>query len=179
MIKHRLQLPELMRELKLPMIAAEIGVASGLFSRDLLEQGIELLYSVDAWTKLDQKGDGGFPQSWHDENYRSTIELLRKFKEKPIILKGVSNEMAKKVADNTLGLLYLDGDHSYEGVMKDLHSWYDKVVKGGIIASHDFLNEDYKVKEAFTDFCISKDIREIILIPENKTEDAGGYFFKP
>lgn len=34
-------------------------------------------------------------------------------------------------------LLWIDGDHSYEGCMSDLTNWYDKVVPGGHILFHD------------------------------------------
>ncbi len=34
-------------------------------------------------------------------------------------------------------LLFVDGDHSYEGCTKDLQNWFDKVVVGGHILLHD------------------------------------------
>lgn len=174
-IKHRIQLPQLLRELGLPSIGVEIGVAEGFSSRDFLENGLEKLYSVDAWKKLEQNGDGGFPQDWHDRNYNDTVKRLAPFKERSIILKGLSSEMVNKVKDNSIGLLYLDGDHSYDGVMSDLKLWFPKVVSGGVIAGHDYLMQHYGVHQAVHEFAPT----QVNLIPEHKNEDAGFYFLKP
>lgn len=39
--------------------------------------------------------------------------------------------------DRPIGLLWIDGDHSYESVRHDFFSWEPKVVESGIIALHD------------------------------------------
>lgn len=171
-IKHRIQLPQLIKELGLPSIGVEIGVAEGFSSKDFLENGLEKLYSIDAWKTLEQAGDGGFSQEWHDKNYRDAVARLAPFKERSIILRGLSSEMVDKVKDNSIGLLYLDGDHSYEGVMNDLKLWSPKVVRGGIIAGHDYLMTAYGVNRAVNEFAKSK----VHLISEHKNEDAGFYF---
>ena len=49
---------------------------------------------------------------------------------------------AKEFEDNTLDFVYLDGDHSYNAVKDDLHSWYPKLKVGGVICGHDFSVED-------------------------------------
>lgn len=174
-IKHRVQLPQLLKELNLPSIGVEIGVAEGFSSKDFLENGLEKLYSVDAWKKLDQSGDGGNDQEWHDKNYNDAVKRLSPFKERSVILRGLSQDMVDKVKDDSIGLLYLDGDHSYEGVKRDLNLWYRKVVSGGIVAGHDYLMHHYGVKRAVHEFAQT----EIHLIPEHKNEDAGFYFIKP
>lgn len=178
-INYRANLVDLLKYLNLPLVAAEIGVAEGNFSRDLLEAGLEKLYSVDAWKTLPQAGDGGHDQEWHNKNYASAIYKLDKYKEKSIVLRGVSHEMVKQVPDNSLGLAYFDGDHSYLGVIENLEDWYPKVVSGGIISSHDYEMEQYGVKQAFKYFCEKIGVTEIHLLPENKKEDAGAFFIKP
>lgn len=176
-VRLRAQLPELMKHLGLPMIAVEVGVASGLFSRDLLVNGIDKLYSVDAWRTLNQSGDAASDQKWHNDNYDNTVKLLTPFGERSIILRGLCDEMAKEVPDNSLGLVYLDGDHSYEGVMRDIAKWYPKLVVGGIISTHDYENPAYGTKKAFTEFANENGL-EIYLLPENKSEDAGAFLIK-
>jgi MMP 1-O-methyltransferase len=37
----------------------------------------------------------------------------------------------------TIGMLWIDGDHSYEAVAKDFYGWTPFVVEGGVIALHD------------------------------------------
>lgn len=173
-IRYRRDIPALMKELGLPMIGAEIGVAEGYFSNDLLEQGLEKLYSVDAWMTLNVKGDGASSQVWHDKNYQAAIDRLAKHGNKSIILRGISEAMSIRVADDHLGLLYLDAGHSYEDVFKDLTVWYPKVVNGGIISGHDYENRSYGVKQAVQDFTHGR--FKVYTIPENKAEDAGFIF---
>jgi len=43
---------------------------------------------------------------------------------------------------NQLDFIFIDGDHSYEGVKKDFEMYSPLVKKRGIIAFHDIVNED-------------------------------------
>lgn len=49
-----------------------------------------------------------------------------------------SVDASKLYADASLDLVYLDGDHSYDGVRSDIDAWLPKVRSGGILAGHDF-----------------------------------------
>ncbi len=40
--------------------------------------------------------------------------------------------------DQSIDIVYVDADHSYEGVTKDLELWTPKVKTGGIISGHDY-----------------------------------------
>lgn len=178
-ITYRRNLYKLLQHYELPHIVAEIRVAEGLFSRDMLEWGIELLFCVDNWGHIPgTKGDGNNPTEWHERNRQQAMERLKPWdeKDKVIYLQGFSREMCQRVNDGILGLLYLDGDHSYDGVMQDLKSWYEKVAPGGIIAGHDFINANYGVADAVQDFCGER--LKIHLINEDKPEDAGFWFQK-
>lgn len=177
-VKHRIQLPQLVKELGLPSIGVEVGVAEGFSSKDFLENGLHTLYSVDAWTTLNQKGDGGYEQEWHDKNYADAVARLNRFKDRSIIIRGLSQDVAANFEDESIGFLYLDGDHSYEGVKRDLEAWYPKVVKGGIVSGHDYMAGQYGVNQAVNEFANSLGVR-VETIPENKSDDAGFYFIKP
>jgi len=156
--------------------AAEIGVAEGNFSHDLLQAGIPHLYMVDNWATIKNvKGDGNFAQHWHDKNFKRAKEQVQEFTDRYKILKGMSTHMATYVADESLSMVYLDADHSYEGALNDLTAWYPKVKPGGIIAGHDYLNPSYGIREAVSTFT---NITPIV-IPENNSADASYYFIKP
>ena len=47
------------------------------------------------------------------------------------------SQMVAKLWDKPISLLFIDGDHSYEGVKKDTLSWEPFVKKGGTILFHD------------------------------------------
>jgi len=175
-IKHRVNLIDLLKFYNLHNLpCAEIGVAEGFFSHDMLNWGIAKLYMVDNWGHIPNvTGDGNFDKTWHDKNLQKAVDRVAKFGEKAVILRGLSVEMAKQVPDNSLGLVYIDANHSYDGVMADLQAWQPKVVQGGIIAGHDYLSPQYGVKKAVTDFCNGR--YGVYTIPELKQEDAGFYF---
>jgi hypothetical protein len=171
-IRYRRDLHKII-DLSLP--AAEIGVAEGYFSADILSWGVHKLYMVDNWGTLPVKGDGGNPQSWHERNYIEALERTSKYNRK--VLRGISWEMAGMVEDNSLGFINIDCDHSYEGVTNDINAWWPKLVKGGVMAFHDYENNAYGVKTAVTEFCRANSI-EINLLPEDKIADAGCYIIK-
>jgi len=179
-IKNRIQLVDLLKELNLPLIACEVGVAQGLFSEDLLNQGLERLYSIDNWGKIHGvTGDGAFHEIWHLKNHAAAQERLSKFGSKSVILKGMSAYMANYINKESIGLIYIDANHSFEGVKEDIQAFYPKLVVGGVMAFHDYENDiDYGVKSAVREFCEPRNI-EIHLIPENSKQDAGAFFIKP
>jgi hypothetical protein len=175
MIKKRIELVTLLpRE----SVAAEIGVAEGNFSRDLLAAGVGKLYSIDNWGHIpNATGDGNFPQEWHDENYRMAKEKLFPFRDRSVILRGISWRIPHYIKNESLDLLYLDGAHYYEGVKMDLDVYIDKVKRGGIVAGHDYLSPDYGVNQAVNEFCSKYGVSPIV-IPEESPADAGFYFIK-
>lgn len=147
-INSRSQLVELMKHLGLPLVAVEVGVAEGNFSTELISMGIEKLYLVDIWETVPFiDGCASFEQEWHNENYKKVVELFGD-NPKVEILKGFSHKMAANVKDGSLGLAYIDGDHTYQGAKADIKTWWPKLVLGGIMAFHDYSNPDYGVKRA-------------------------------
>ena len=60
-----------------------------------------------------------------------------------------------------LDFLFVDGDHSYEGIKGDWEAWSEHILRGGIVALHDSINcESPNVgSEIFTQEVIKKDDR--------------------
>lgn len=179
MITYRTQLPDLMREHGLPMTAAEIGVAEGFNSNDLLQNGIEKLWMIDIWQHEKVQGDGSMPEEWHNKNYTQAMERVAPFGDKAVPMKGFSKDMALQIPDESLGLVYIDAGHSYEDCLLDLQTWFPKLVRGGVMAGHDYLNRSYGVYPAVWNFTMGGRMYEVFTIKEDKDEDAGFYFFKP
>ncbi len=72
-----------------------------------------------------------------------------------------SEEACTNFENESVDLVYLDGDHSYEGVMKDIQCWWTKVTKGGYLGGHDY---DYPslpfgVKRAVDEFVKEKNLK--------------------
>jgi GR25 family glycosyltransferase involved in LPS biosynthesis len=179
-IKHRADLPFLLKKLGITGPSIELGVAQGWFSGDLLDRGVEFLYCVDFWGHIPGiRGDGNFPQEWHDKNYEMTVEHLSKHKNVSI-LRMMTVEASREFPDNSFALIYHDADHSYQGVKKDIEAYWPKLKPGGIMAFHDAFSDSptYGVKKAVEDFIGDRDI-PINFILENKLEDAGIFIRKP
>jgi len=83
---------------------------------------------------------GGYPE-WKIPLYISfaranqKIYLLRGDSHNPSTL----NKVKLILGDQKLDFLFIDGDHSYEGVKKDFEMYAPLVRKGGMIAFHDIV----------------------------------------
>lgn len=173
-IKYRIELNQLLPE---NPVTVEIGVAEGYFSQHICENWKPSIhYCVDSYTNHENsKGDCGAPQEWHDMNL--AIAKWKLYNSRHLVrwMRGISWEMSKEIEDYSIDFLYLDAGHDYESVKKDLHAWYNKVKRGGIIAGHDFLNRGFGVKQAVMDFCAAGKFH-LNVIREDKDQDAGFYF---
>jgi len=49
-----------------------------------------------------------------------------------------SLEASRMVGDKTLDLVFIDADHYYESVLKDIIFWLQKIKPGGCICGHDY-----------------------------------------
>lgn len=171
MIKSRSQLHEII-DLSLP--GAEIGVASGVFSLEILQWGISMLYMVDVWeTTPGIKGMASDPHTPHGQNYDDAAYRVKDFN--AVLMKVLSAEAATKLPDNYLGFVYIDACHYYDHVMQDLRIWVPKLVPGGVCALHDYANPDYDVRRAVKDFTTGR--YEVHELPEDGAiENIGCYF---
>lgn len=54
------------------------------------------------------------------------------------VIVGNSTEAHSAFKESSLGMVFIDADHSYEGVSADIRNFLPKVVKGGLIGGHDY-----------------------------------------
>lgn len=175
-IRYRRDFWQLLEDL--PGNAAELGIAEGRYSKEILEWPIKIpkLYLVDRWScDPDQKGDGGAPQEWHDSNFEKVDAMLQGFPGRYQVLRGDSDRMASFVPNKSLRFVYIDCDHSYDAVMRDIQAWYPKLVPSGLMAFHDYANFQYGVGKAVGDYCAGS--RRIWTVEEDAWQDAGAYFY--
>jgi predicted O-methyltransferase YrrM len=67
------------------------------------------------------------------------------------------DRVAELLAGEPLDVLFIDGDHSYEGVRRDFELYSPLVREGGIIALHD-INEDFATRHGVQTSSISGDV---------------------
>jgi hypothetical protein len=120
---------------------AEVGVARGHHSAHLLEAISDLhVYSVDPWGYFSDEYNNMY--NYHtladDEKiYQQAVELLKPFGNRSTILRETSRRAAQEIKGQ-IDMVYLDGDHSYEGYKDDLNVWWRKVRAGGIFSGRDY-----------------------------------------
>jgi predicted O-methyltransferase YrrM len=124
---------------KQPKIFLEIGTANGgtLFSFCKLAPEDAILISIDL---PKGKFGGGYPdwkiplyQAFKKENQQ--LYLLREDSHNIETL----NKVKDILNDRNIDFLFIDADHTYEGVKKDFEMYSPLVAKEGIIAFHDIV----------------------------------------
>ncbi len=127
--------PELFNELGFTK-GAEIGVERGHYAKALASRMPELhLICVDPW-KVYKSYREHVSQEKLDGFYEETVNRLHGYNCQ--IVREFSEDFSKEVADGSLDFVYIDANHSYLEVTKDIHFWWPKVRKGGILAGHDY-----------------------------------------
>jgi len=176
-IDFRRNLNHLLDEYKLPRIVVELGVAEGRFSEEMFNWGLDGLYLVDIWERMPFiEGCASFDQKWHDDNYKRVCDL---FINKPnvIIFKGFSHKVSEQIPDKSVGIVYVDGDHTYQGCKSDISSWWPKLVDGGVMAFHDYGNSDYGVQRAVIEHMKDESLINIIS-EDNSPANIGAWIRK-
>ncbi len=124
--------------------AVEIGVAEGRFSESILKHSlISRLYSVDPWrefTSSDYIDRNNLSQREQDARYECVCARLHPFGERSLILRTTSLDAAIEFPVGSLDLVYIDANHAYDAICKDLTAWWPTVRVGGLFAGHDYLN---------------------------------------
>lgn len=151
------------------LIGAEIGVGEGVNAKSILEIiKPEGLFLIDAWEDyngIDRK-KGVVNRDLH---YETVLEIARNNPTRVFVKKAYSLDAYKGFKNNMLDFVYLDGNHKYPYVYKDLLYWTTKVKIGGIIAGHDIFNRE--VMKAWYDYCSNS-----LYFPYVKSPDV--YFIK-
>lgn len=153
-------------QLSLPSnpIIAEIGVFKGDFTSYMIQTLCpSKIYAIDPWTPGDiVSGDqnGNNVVSYNAEYLYDFVKNRFKHDERVHLIRKFSTDVIE-IPEGSLDLLYIDGDHTFEGVSRDLILGLSWVKYGGWICGHDFdMNPekaqhhyDFGVKKAVEEFC--------------------------
>ena len=142
-------------------VYAEIGVFQGTFSKSLHTLlAPSKLVLLDLFQGFAPSGDQD-GNNVVSQDMNKSYELLSA-KPEYTVLKGDSSTTLGTFDDNMFDMIYVDGDHSYEGCKKDLEMAYRKIKNGGYLMGHDYeLNMNkartrwsFGVHQAVDEFCV-------------------------
>jgi hypothetical protein len=150
-------------------VAAEIGVASGNFTKEIVTRNAPTrLHLIDAWDS-DRFRDGlrNVEKHFHEGIAAGVLEINQ----------GLSTEVLSTFPDAYFDWVYIDTNHSYKTTKQELALCKDKVKANGRICGHDFTSGNvitpvpYGVIEACNEFCVIQNWRY-----EYLTLESHGYF---
>jgi predicted O-methyltransferase YrrM len=129
-----------------PAVIVEIGTAAGgnlfLFTRVAAEDA--LIVSIDLPAG---RFGGGYPR-WRIPLYRAfarpnqNVHLLRSDSHAQETVAKLSAILGRRKID----FLFIDGDHTYQGVSQDFELYHPFVQPGGIIAFHDIVEHSSRTQ---------------------------------
>ena len=144
-VSREVAIPEILNKIG-AKVAVEVGVFKAQFSKHLLKNWDGTLWLVDPWRAFEE-GEGYVDASNHKKHQTAYLEAMQNiegYESRAFMLRGLSSDMASRFEDNSLDLVYLDGNHAYEWVKEDIELWWPKIKKGGVLTGHDYLDMDWK-----------------------------------
>jgi SAM-dependent methyltransferase len=126
------EFPKLLSELGYKN-GVEVGVWKGHYTKVLCEAGMSMC-GIDIWEGYEGYKD--FEQHGLEEAEKSAKNRLKDYD--CTLVKGWSMDVVKKIKDDSLDFVFIDGNHDFRHVTEDIDEWKKKVRPGGIVAGHDF-----------------------------------------
>ena len=146
---------------KKDLIGAEIGVYDGENAANILKHlFVKKLYLIDPYQNYPEYVESGDSKANQEklENARNqAFQKLSKFKDKVVWINEISDTAYKKIPEK-LDFVYIDANHNYEFVKKDIENYYPLIKEGGVLAGHDIEPMWPGVLFAFTDFIREKNL---------------------
>ena len=119
---------------------AEVGVQAGWFSRELKKHWGGFLLLIDAWRHWPVAYEKDDANVAHDQHLSHMTAVARLFIDRPdvIMVRAASVVASGMFPEGHFDWVYIDANHGYEAVKKDIAAWLPKVRSGGILAGHDY-----------------------------------------
>ena len=132
------------------LVGCEVGVWEGINTKVMLQSlNIRKLYLIDAYKQcplvfyLYEDGkltnDDSFTQKKYDLAKKKAVRNLKGFCSKTAFIYKSSEGAVGGIPGGSLDFCYIDANHMYDHIKRDIELWYTKVRVGGVIGGHDFV----------------------------------------
>ena len=157
LLNHYIQLPMNSKYIETGSYLGCSGVLAGLSSK----HG-STVFCHDIWFENieDITATGTRPPDGVDDYFFTFYENVLNNNLQNIIIpiRGDSVYTLNIHRDESIDLAFIDGDHTYEGALKDLDTVLPKMKKGGVILCHD-CRPGSDVSKALREFCMKNEIQ--------------------
>ena len=155
---------------------AEVGIGYGFHAKQILENtDVEKLYLIDPMKfypndafAVDVIKYGGF------EKLVKNIKLhLSEYEKRYTWFRQTSLTINNsQIQDESLDAVFVDADHSYEAVSRDLPFWWKKLKKGGWLLGDDYNSCHPGTTKAVNEFSVKNNLKLSFLFKENSSQPA-------
>lgn len=114
-------------------------------------------YAVDTWKGAEEHQDLEIVKQ--DQLYDTYLKNISPVQKYITNCREFSFDAANKFKDESVDFCYVDADHSYDGVMKDLQAWYPKIKTGCIFGGDDYTKGFPGVQHAVQEFFVDKKLK--------------------
>jgi len=141
----------------------EVGVYGGasiLSVIDICIANNNVIFGIDPWERI-SRTNGQIPDKDFLIECQKQMKSARKNLEKIVtdlkydkyikLIQGFSPAKASLFDNNSLDMVYIDGEHSYNAVFSDMTAWLPKIKKNGTLWGDDFVWKS--VSMAVKKFC--------------------------
>ena len=145
-------------------VLAEIGVFEGVTTcvlRDAMAAD-GVLFAIDPYPL------GRLGVSFHEWIAHSEVERITNGSVIWIRATGREAVADPRLAATMVDFVFVDGDHSWQGIKGDWNAWSPKIVPGGVMAFHDSRNSHGAGSERFTTEVIVKDPRFTVVDTQDR-----------
>jgi hypothetical protein len=160
-------IPSLINRFNLKTMA-EIGVAfAGHLEAILTNTKIEKSYAIDPYLLFDSSTDSfsfenqNYTQANYDELFLFAKTRLDVFGDRVSFIKDTSVNASKSIMENSLDIVFIDGEHTFEALKDDIQNWVPKVKKGGLISGHDYGHGNFPDVKRFIDEWVNENNYEL------------------
>ena len=161
-------------------IGTNRGVTAALMLKNVADRN-GVVFTIDQYRGNDTDGYDGL---------RDPTRLVEFFMapenntDKIILMVANSAKAARAFANESVDLVFVDGDHRYSHAIQDLEAWWPKVKPGGIICGDDFEKREYNEETIEQDFdlpaCIHSGVIKAVLemFPGAKHEEGSSFWMQ-